>query len=74
MRASLANPEPQLKALFDLVTDCMKWGCSHGRSTTTGAMDQQCEARISPRLARCREMRRLLVTASTSRVRTVAIL
>lgn len=26
MRASFANPEPRLKALLDLVTDCMKWG------------------------------------------------
>ncbi|AJZ56931.1 flavin containing amine oxidoreductase family protein [Paraburkholderia fungorum] len=26
MRASFANPEPRLKALLDLVADCMKWG------------------------------------------------
>ncbi|MDR5825936.1 FAD-dependent monooxygenase [Caballeronia sp. LZ043] len=26
MRTSFANPEPRLKALLDLVTDCMKWG------------------------------------------------
>ncbi|MFM0039480.1 FAD-dependent monooxygenase [Paraburkholderia strydomiana] len=26
MRASFPNPEPRLKRLLDLVTDCMKWG------------------------------------------------